>query len=156
VQLAAVQLAAVQLAAVQLAAVQLALQLAAVLIPMVPHLAASAHPPLPHPPLPPHQPLPLLYHFRDDSGHGSAAEILRVHGGTADMLDGWSCSCFSQLHGHLGMFVSPSGSRFRRFSSVMANLGVPPLHHTVLTTGYAVTEHSAATTILLTQLSGTM
>jgi hypothetical protein len=26
----------------------------------------------------------------------------------------------------------------------------------VLTTGYAVTEHSAATTILLTQLSGTM
>ena len=70
------------------------------------------------------------------------------------MLDGWSCSCFSQLHGHLGMFVSPSGSRFRRFSSVMANLGVPPLHHTVLTTGYAVTEHSAATTILLTQLSG--
>ena len=91
---------------------------------------------------------------RDDSGHGSAVEILRVHGGTADMLYGWSCSRFSELHGHSGMFVSPSGSRFRRFSSVMANLGVPPLHHTVLTSGYAVTEHSSATNILLQQLTG--
>ena len=91
---------------------------------------------------------------RDDSGHGPAVEILRVHGGTADMLNGWSCSRFSELHGHVGMFVSPSGSRFRRFSSVMANLGVSPLHHTVLTSGYAVTEHSSATNILLQQLTG--
>ena len=90
--------------------------------------------------------------YRDDSGHAAACDIIAAHGGSAEMLSGWSCSPFAQVSGHTGMFVSPAGRRLRYLSSVMLEMGIPPLHQTVLSVGYAVTNHSSTTAASLQQL----
>ena len=90
--------------------------------------------------------------YRDDSGHAAACDIIAAHGGSAELLSGWSCSPFAQVSGHTGMFVSPAGRRLRYLSSVMLEMGIPPLHQTVLSVGYAVTNHSSTTAASLQQL----